>query len=243
MFKTLLVQPLFNLLVVIYAFLPIHDFGLAIILFTALVRLALWPLVNKQLHSQKAMQKLAPEITKIRAKAKGDRQLESKLLMELYKEKEISPFASFTPLLIQLPIFFALFVVLQDIVKPGQIAGFVYGSVGQLGPIKDIISGGAFNPSLLGLINLAKPSLLLAVLAGAAQYVQTKQLTPKHTSDDPAARMAASMGTIFPFLTAIIAMTLPSALALYWTVTSLVAIVQQKMVLQRDVEEMEGVKK
>jgi YidC/Oxa1 family membrane protein insertase len=60
MFNTLLVQPLFNLLALIYAILPGHDFGVAIIVMTILVRLALWPLVAKQLHSQKAMQDLAP---------------------------------------------------------------------------------------------------------------------------------------------------------------------------------------
>src|SRR5436305_1814739 len=103
MFNTLLVHPLFNLLAVIYAVMPGHDFGLAVIILTVLLRLALWPLVSKQLHSQRAMQQLAPEVAKIKQKAKGDRQKESQLLMELYKERGISPFASMIPLLIQLP--------------------------------------------------------------------------------------------------------------------------------------------
>src|SRR5438067_12708716 len=107
MFTTILVQPIFNLLAVIYAL--VHDFGLAIIILTIIIRGLLWPLVSRQLHSQRALQELQPELKRIKAEAKGDRQLEGKLTMELYKEREINPFASFLPLLIQLPIFFALF--------------------------------------------------------------------------------------------------------------------------------------
>src|SRR5689334_17101374 len=106
MFDTLLVHPIFNLLAVLYAF--VRDFGLAIILLTIIIRGLLWPLVTKQLHSQRALQELQPELQRIKTEAKGDKQLEGQLVMELYKEREINPFASFLPLLIQLPIFFAL---------------------------------------------------------------------------------------------------------------------------------------
>src|SRR3982751_1040584 len=93
-FTTLIVQPIFNLLVLIYAILPGHNFGLAIIIFTVIVRLALWPLVKKQLNHAKAMRELTPEIKKIKQAAKGDKQKESAMTMELYKEREINPFAS-----------------------------------------------------------------------------------------------------------------------------------------------------
>src|SRR5882672_4384449 len=124
MFNTILVQPIFNLLALIYAF--VHDFGVAIIILTIIVRGALWPLVSRQLHSQRALQELQPELKRIKKEAAGDRTLEGQLTMELYKEREINPFASFLPLLIQLPIFFALFIVLKDIVKPGEIAHVAY---------------------------------------------------------------------------------------------------------------------
>src|SRR6185369_16500708 len=113
MFNTILVHPIFNLLAILYAF--VHDFGIAIVLLTILVRLLVWPLVTLQLHSQRALQELQPELKRIKELAKGDRTLEGKLTMELYKEREISPFASFLPLLIQLPVLFAMFVVLKDI--------------------------------------------------------------------------------------------------------------------------------
>ncbi len=240
MFNTLLVEPLFNLLAVIYAYLPIHDFGLAIIVLTIIVRIILWPLVNKQLHSQKAMQELQPELVRIRSEAKGDKQLEGRMVMELYKEKEINPFASFLPILIQLPIFFALFIVLSDLVKPNEIAKLAYDPVAQLGPIADIIKSTKFHPELLGLVDLAKPSAVVAAIAALAQFYQTKQLQPKHPSDDPQARMMATMIYLFPILTFGAGLYLPAALALYWATTSIVAIWQQYLVLNRDVVELEA---
>ena len=242
MFNTFLVEPLFNLLATIYAVLPFHDFGVAIIILTILVRLALWPLVNKQLHSQRALQELAPELARIRTEAKGDKTLEGKMTMELYKEREINPFASFLPLLIQLPIFFALFIVLRDVVNPGEFAKLAYEPVKQFGVIAEIIRGTvAFQPQMFGVIDLAKASPLLAILAGAAQFFQTKQLMPKHQTQDTQAQIMKTMTYIFPFMTFFIGLTLPSALALYWTVTSGMAILQQTLILRRDVEELEAV--
>src|SRR5262249_6954550 len=124
---TLIVQPIFNLLALIYALIPGHNFGLAIILFTILVRLLMWPLVKKQLHQTKAMRKLQPELKKIKAAAKGNRQQESMMMMELYRERGINPFASLGPLLIQLPIFIGLYSGLQRIVKdPHALVDFSY---------------------------------------------------------------------------------------------------------------------
>ncbi len=240
-FDTILVRPIFNLLALIYSIVPGHDFGIAVIILTILVRLALWPLVAKQLHSQKALQDLAPEVAKVRKKAKGDKQLESKLLMELYKEREINPFASLLPLLIQLPLFLALFVVLRDMLKSGEVAKLIYGGLKDLGPIKTIIAHpDGFKPTLLGLLDLAKPSWVLALLAGAAQYFQTAQLMPKNPDADPQAKALANSSKLFPIITVLVGLRLPGALALYWTFASLVAIFQQHLLLNRDVEDLEA---
>lgn len=241
MFNTILVHPLFNLLALIYAVVPGHDFGLAVIILTVAIRLLLWPVVTKQLHSQKAMQELSPEIAKVRAKAKGDKQLESKLLMELYKEKEISPFASLIPLIVQLPLLLALFVVLRNIIKPGEIAQLAYGPIKQLAAIKEILANSdVFKPTLFGIVNLARPSVWLALIAAGTQYFQAKQLAPQAAAD-PSTRAITSVTTLaFPILTGAIALSLPAALPLYWIVTSGIAIFQQKLILQQDVEEMEG---
>src|SRR6267154_2877705 len=126
-FTTVIIQPIFNLLVLIYALLPGHNFGLAIVLFTILIRLAMWPLVKKQLNHAKAMRELTPELKKIKAGAKGDRQKESAMTMELYKEREINPFASLGIVLVQVPILIGLYSGLQRIIKdPHQINSFSY---------------------------------------------------------------------------------------------------------------------
>ncbi|MFI5240304.1 MAG: YidC/Oxa1 family membrane protein insertase [Candidatus Saccharimonadia bacterium] len=241
MFTTILVQPLFNILLLFYGIIPGHDLGVAVIMLTLVIRLILWPLVNKQLHSQRAMQELAPDIAKIRKATKGDKQLESKQLMELYKEKEISPFAALIPLIIQLPLLFALFFALKDVLKAGEIAHLSYGPIKHLGGIKEIIAGTTvLKTKSLGFLNLAKPSIVLAVMAGAAQFVQTRQLVPKgEAAKDPNAQALALSSSIFPVITFVFALIYPAGLALYWTVTSLVAVLQQHLVLGRDVREME----
>jgi len=238
LFNTILVYPLFNLLLLIYAY--VHDFGLAIVILTVLIRLLVWPLVTKQLHSQRALQDLQPELAKIKEKAAGDRALEGQLTMELYKEREINPFASILPLLVQLPILFALFIVLKDIVKAGEISKLAYDGVKHLPAVASIINGTTpFKPTFLGFINLTNPSIYLAILAGLVQFVQTKQLAPKQQSGDTQAQVMASMTYMFPALTFFIGLSLPGALPLYWATASIVAVIQQTIVLRRDVEELE----
>src|ERR1700759_3962643 len=117
MFTTIIVRPIFNLLVLIYALLPGHNFGLAIILFTILVRLLMWPLVRKQLHQAKAMRELQPEIKRIKQAAKGNRQQENLMLMELYKEKGINPFSTFPILIVQLVILIGLYSGLRRVIS------------------------------------------------------------------------------------------------------------------------------
>jgi len=106
------------------------------------------------------MQKLQPDVARIRKEAAGDRQAESKLLMELYKERGVSPFGSLLPLLIQLPIFLALYIVLRDMVKAGEVAKLAYPAVKQIPAVASVLAhGGIINLTFLGFINLAKPAL------------------------------------------------------------------------------------
>src|SRR5258708_6392533 len=127
MFTTVIVQPIFNLLVLIYNLIPGHNFGLAIIIFTIIIRLLMWPLVRKQLHHAKAIRELAPDLKKIKAATKGNRQEESRLTMELYKERQINPFSSLGIVLVQTPILIGLYIGLQKIIKdPNHIINFSY---------------------------------------------------------------------------------------------------------------------
>ena len=114
-FNVLIVQPIFNALLIIYG--VVGDFGLSIIIFTILVRLLLWPLIKKQLHQTKLMRKVQPELKKIKARTKGDKQLEAKLMMELYRERGIKPFSSIGVLIIQLPIFIGIYQVITIITQ------------------------------------------------------------------------------------------------------------------------------
>src|SRR3982751_3890640 len=116
MFTALIVKPLFNLLVLIYALLPGHNFGLSLIIFTIIIRIILWPLVKKQLHQARAMRKLQPEIKRIKQATKGNRQKESQLMMELYKERGINPFATFPVLIVQLVVLIGLYSGLRRII-------------------------------------------------------------------------------------------------------------------------------
>lgn len=191
MFTTLIVQPIFNILVAIYAILPGHNFGLAIIIFTILVRLAMWPLVKKQLHHAKAMRDLQPELKRIKQQTKGDRQKESMMVMELYKERQINPFASFGLILVQLPIIIGLYSAITRIVNdPNTINTFSYDFLRELSFMKELASDvSKFDNSLFGIIDLSKPAisngawyipaLILVALSAVAQYYQGKQLMPQ----------------------------------------------------------------
>ncbi len=192
-FQVFIVQPIFNLLVGIYSFIPGRDFGVAIIIFTILVKLAMWPLVKKQLHQTKAMQKMQPELARIKRETKGNRQLESIRMMELYKKHDISPFRSILILLIQVPIFIALYQVIQIFtLHRNQIDQYTYGFMKALDPIRDLIANPEnFNEKLFGFLDLTKQAiatnpfsinialLALALIAAATQYVMAKQISPK----------------------------------------------------------------
>src|SRR5438105_1611605 len=139
MFTTIIVQPIFNLLVLIYALIPGHNFGLAVIIFIVLVRLLMWPLLRKQLHHTKAIRQLQPELKKIKAAAKGDRQKESQLTMALYKERQINPFSTIGIVIVQAIIFIGLYVGLRKIINsPKEIISFSYPSLHHLAWMKEL---------------------------------------------------------------------------------------------------------
>ncbi len=112
----LIVRPITNILFVIYGF--VGDFGLAIILFTVLVKICLWPLVKRQFYQTRLMRKIQPELTEIKKNCNGNRQLESLQMMDLYKRNNIKPFRSMLTLIIQLQIFISLYTSVRVMVQP-----------------------------------------------------------------------------------------------------------------------------
>jgi len=191
MFTTLIVRPIFNLLVLIYAILPGHNFGLAIIIFTIIIRLLMWPLVKKQLHQAKLMRKLQPELKRIKAAAKGDKQKESAMTMELYKERGVNPFSSLGLVLLQLPIFIGLYSGLKHVVSnPQNIITFSYPALHHLPWIQELATDiHKFDATLFGFVDLSRaaigkvggiywPAMVIVVASATMQYFQSKQLLP-----------------------------------------------------------------
>jgi YidC/Oxa1 family membrane protein insertase len=243
MFNTILIQPMINVLILFYSLFPIHSLGIAIILLTLLIRLALWPLQSQTLRSQKALNKLQPEINKIQQKYKNDPKKVQEMTLELYKEKEVNPLSSCLPTLIQLPLLFALFYALIKFKDPAYynlmdpnsgLMTALYPWVKDLKFVQDALSQ-PLNTYFLG-INLVKNSLLLAILAGGTQFLQTKLMTPKNQGTGQAAQTMNMMLYMFPLLTVFIGATMPGALPLYWIVTSGMAALQQYLIMYRDVE-------
>lgn len=191
MFTTFVVQPIFNLFVLIYGLLPGHNFGLAIILFTIVIRLLMWPLVKKQLHQTKVMRKLQPELKKIKAASKGDRQKESKLLMELYKERGVNPLSAFPTLIVQFIVLIGLYSGLQKVIHdPHNVISFAYPSLQHLPWLQHLAQNiHAFDNTLFGVVDLSKsalggkagvywPAMIIVLGSAVTQYYQSKQLLP-----------------------------------------------------------------
>ena len=191
MFENLVVQPLFNLLVLIYALIPGHNFGIALIVFTVLIRLMMWPLLKKQLHHTREIRKLQPELKKIRQASKGDKQKESMLVMELYKERQISPFGSLGIIIVQFIIMIGLYSGVSKVVKDTEaIKTLTYDWIANLSWMKELFSDlSKFDETVVHVIDLSRPAigpeglyfwgLLLVVGSAVVQFLQSSQLLPK----------------------------------------------------------------
>jgi YidC/Oxa1 family membrane protein insertase len=190
-FTTIIIRPIFNLLVAIYALLPGHNFGLAIIIFTVVVRLLLWPLLKKQLHQAKLMRQLQPEIKKIKAATKGNRQKEALMMQELYKERGINPLGSIGIILLQLPILIGLYSGLRRLVNdPHQLTTFSYPFLQHLSWMKELAHNiHLFDHTLFGVVDLTRaatsahggiywPAMVIVLGSAIVQYYQSKQLMP-----------------------------------------------------------------
>lgn len=190
MFETIIVKPIFNALMLLYSIIPGGDFGIAIIIFTVIIRFLLYPLVKKQLHQTKMMRKMQPELAKIKKAAAGNKQTEAAMQMDLYKRFGINPFQSILVLIIQLPIFIGLYQVIRIMtLHRDEVAKLAYEPIQHLPAIHKIIENPEnFNHTMLGFIDLTKTAfsnggvdialLILVLLSAATQYVISKQLLP-----------------------------------------------------------------
>jgi YidC/Oxa1 family membrane protein insertase len=226
-FNEALYYPLLNVLFLLYHYLPGQDLGIAVILLTVLIKFIFYPLGTQTFKSQKAMSEIQPRIKEIQEKYKGNREGQSKAMMELYKEKKINPLSGCLPLLLQLPILIALYqVFLKGIHSEAMVN--LYGFVPHPGQI---------DPTFLGLVNLSQPNFLLAILAVVSQYLQLR-MTPQSKKTKKGApglsrMMTGQMNYLLPAFAIFICLRLPSAVALYWVAMTIFTIVQQYFVLKK----------
>jgi len=216
-------RPLLNLLVFFYNVIPGHDIGVVIILVTILIRLALAPSFHKSLKSQRAMNMLQPKLNEMRERHKDNKEAQAKAMMELYKEHKINPLSSCLPLLVQLPFLIALYQVFSKALH-NNLAG-LYSFVNNPGTI---------NPKFLGLVDLGVPNIIFGVIAGLAQFWQSKLMMPKTAGADTTAKALQLQTTyVLPVISVIIAIKLPAGLPLYWIVTTLFAVAQQYYIMRQ----------
>jgi YidC/Oxa1 family membrane protein insertase len=224
-FVIIFYQPILNLLIWIYNVIPGHDIGLAIIGLTLIVKLILYPLSKKSLEGQKSLQNLQPKLDAIKKRYVNDKEGQSKAMMELYRQEKVNPLSSCLPLLIQLPFFWAIFRVFRDELS-GKATTLLYAFVPH---------PGALNPVAFSFVDFSKPNIVLAILAGVSQFVQAKMMPMKQIkTKDPGAKdenMMAAMNKqmlyFMPIFTIFICLSLPSGLAFYWFVSTLLTIAQQ----------------
>jgi len=181
-----------------------HNYGISIILLTAVIRLALYPVIHKQNLSTKAMQELQPEIKKLQEQYKNEPQRLNQEIMKLYKERGASPLGGCLPLLIQLPFLFVLYRVLVN---------YDYGQAGFL-----------WLPSL----STRDPFYILPLLMGFTTFLQQKMTIPATGSEGNQQNMI--MMIVMPIFLVFISWNLPSGVLLYWFVSNLFYMFQQYMV-------------
>lgn len=226
-FNVIFYQPLYNLLVFFYNVLPGHDIGLAIIVLTLLIKVVLFPLNRKGLEAQRKLQEMQPRLKEIQEKHKHDKVQQTQETMKLYQDYGVHPLGGCLPLLVQLPVLIALFRLFR--------AGFVQSAFPAL--YSFIANPGNINPFFLGLVDLSKQNVVLAVLAGIAQfahsYLISRQQLPANSSNDFSAVMQRQMIFMGPIFTFLIALPSPSAVGLYWLVNTLFSIGEHYLVIAR----------
>ncbi len=224
-----LYRPIFNglyvVLVFIYDNLAFGDIGVAIILLTLVVRVVLYPIFHKGMYHQSVMQKLQPKIKEIQTKHKDDMQKQSEALLDLYREHKVNPFSGFLFLLLQLPIFIAMYGLFRDLGS---------GTLQALYPT--IVARGDINFMFLGLINMQERSIILIAIAVVLQYLQGRYAMVKTAKEDvnkelsTAEQVSRNMLYLMPGITLVILWSFSSAIALYWAATTAFSILQQYII-------------
>jgi len=228
LYHTIIYVPLYNGLIFLMQILSFIDVGVAVVLFTIIVKLILFPLSYKSVKTQASMKKLEPELNALKLKYESDKQEQAKQIMAFYKEKEVNPFSGFFLILIQLPIIFALYSIFLRSGLPKINIDILY----------PFVHAPSFvNMKFLGLIDISKKSIVLSLCAAVSQFFQIRYSMPKPAAlpdgtkqsfkDDLARSMSFQMRYIMPVVVFFISYGISAAVALYWSVSNLFMIAQE----------------
>ncbi|MCA1796848.1 MAG: membrane protein insertase YidC [Geobacteraceae bacterium] len=183
----------------------VQNYGVAIIILTVIIKLLFWPLTQKSYTSMKAMQTLQPEMKKLREKYRGDKEGLNRSMMELYKEHRVNPLGGCLPMLVQIPVFIALYKVLLGTIELRHAPFALW--------ITDL--------------SVKDPYYITPIIMGATMFIQQK-MTPS-TMDPLQAKIMLAMPVVFTF----IFLNFPSGLVLYWLVNNLLTIFQQYLIYRK----------
>jgi len=227
-YSAILYRPLFNILVFFYN-IGWQNIAVAIVLLTAFIKLLLWPFFMQSIRAQKAMQTLQPKIEELKEKYKDDKQKLGPALMDLYKKEKANPLSSCLPLLLQLPFLIAVYQVFR---------------VGLANRGMDLLYSFVSNPGSINVwafgMDFSKSNWFLAILAGGAQFWQTKMMMKQKPSAKnnslpagTAELMNKQMMYLMPAVTVFIGFSLPAGLVFYWFIMTLFSVLQQWLVLRK----------
>lgn len=224
-------EPLYNALVFLISHVPWSDVGIAVVVLTILVKIITFPLTQKSLKSQIKMREIEPEIESIKAQF-PNKEEQARKTFELYKKHNINPLSGCLVLIIQLPILIALYKVFYS--------GFTFNETLMYSFVQ---YPEHLNTLFLGVIDIAKKSIVLAILAGITQFIQIRLSMPayKQKEGDTSFKgelmksMNMQMRYVMPVFIAFIAYTTSGAIALYLVVNNIVSIVQE-VIIKRNIK-------
>lgn len=225
MFHTIFYDPIYNLLVLVLTYVPLHDIGAAIVIVTLIVKLILLPLNLSALRSQYLMKRVEGEMNELKETHKASPQEASKKMMEIYKREKINPFSSLLVLIIQIPIIFALYRVFRNglIADKASLYSFIHFPID-------------LHTMAFGLFDVTQKNIVIAALAALSSYFlarrQTATMVPKNNGKDESFQdqfmksMKIQLLYILPLIIGFSAAVLPSALGFYWFVSNVIAYIQ-----------------
>ncbi|MFB6212793.1 MAG: YidC/Oxa1 family membrane protein insertase [Candidatus Magasanikbacteria bacterium] len=221
-YNFLFYNPIFEALVFIYQNLSFSSLGFSILILTVGIRIILFPLFYKSAKSQAIMKKIRPKIKAIKEEYKDNKEKQAEKLMELYKKYGFNPFSSFLVLLIQLPVFIALFRIFRN---------------------SDLLTETFSNLTFLGVINLTSSSIILALGVAVIQYFQSKVSlsnddSSNNSDSSPMAGFQSKLKYILPPISFMVLVNLPSALALYWGTSTIFSLGQQ-VYIKKKIDQMD----